>query len=507
MTLTEKSGADLGQPRRDPVSIAGPYRARYHFSPERGWLNDPNGLVYYRGEFHLFYQFFPDGLYQGPMHWGHAVSEDLVNWTHLPVALYPDELGYIYSGSAVIDWNNTAGFGHEAMVAAFTHHHHESADEVQSIAYSLDRGRSWTKYPGNPVIPVREGYRDFRDPKVVWYDRDDGGGHWVMALAAGTSVLFYTSPNLVDWEPSGSFGAGYGSAVGVWETPDLFPLRDAAGERRWVLLVGVGAGAPAGGSGVQYFVGDFDGQTFTSANPIETILWLDYGGDNYATQSWSDVPDGRRVVISWMSNWLYGREIPATSTRGAMTLPRALELTPRPDGHRLIQRPVAELRQLRRRARSHDRTIIPADGTLTVESSGRLLEIDARIALRHATPDRVGIALRYDADHAVRVGYMPEQRSLFLDRSASGEVGFGEGFGVVHHAPLELDDGMLRLHVFVDHVSVELFANDGRVTISDLVFPPESALRVELFAEGGECVLESLDLYELEPATFLRTTR
>ena len=325
-----------------------PYRPQYHFTPAANWINDPNGLVYYAGEYHLFYQYHPQSTLWGPMHWGHAVSPDLVNWTDLPIALTPDELGMIFSGSAVIDWRNTAGFGAEAMVAIFTHHVTEGHYQSQSLAYSLDRGRTWTKYAGNPVIPTPAKTRDFRDPKVFWYGSDDAG-HWVMCLAVGNAIHFYTSPNLLEWTHTGAFGDGHGASAGVWETPDLFELPVAGQDTtRWLLLIGVGNGAPAGGSGEQYFVGHFDGQTFISENPKATALWADYGADAYAGQSWSDTPDDRRIKISWLNNWSYGRELPTTTWRGAMTIPRTLGLVDTPDGMRLTQTPVTELAALRR---------------------------------------------------------------------------------------------------------------------------------------------------------------
>ena len=235
------------------------YRPSFHFTPPSNWLNDPNGLLYFEGEYHLFYQYHPHSTLWGPMHWGHAVSVDLVNWQHLPIALHPDEHGMIFSGSAVVDWHNSAGFGEKTLVAIFTYSNERR--ESQNLAYSTDKGRTWTKYAGNPVIPYPDHF-NFRDPKVIWHE-----DHWVMSLAAGDTVLFYTSIDLKHWDQSGSFGGGYGSTDGVWETPDLFQLPVAnASDSRWVLIVGVGNGGPAGGSATQYFIGDFDGRNFVSEN-------------------------------------------------------------------------------------------------------------------------------------------------------------------------------------------------------------------------------------------------
>jgi fructan beta-fructosidase len=340
------------------MSLQEPYRPQYHFTPPANWMNDPNGLVFYAGEYHLFYQHHPDAPVWGPMHWGHAVSPDLIHWQHLPIALYPDENGTIFSGSAVIDWRDTAGFGAEAMIALFTHANGNL--QSQSLAYSTDKGRTWTKYAGNPILTPPPHLRDFRDPKVFWYG-DADTGHWVMAVAAGNAILFYTSPDLKTWKPSGGF-VGYGSTEGVWETPDLFPLPvDGGPDTRWVLIVGVGDGAPARGSGTQYFVGHFDGSTFTSENPKEAILWADYGADFYAAQSWSDEPQGRRLIIGWMSNWQYANTTPTTTWRSAFTLPRELSLTATPLGIRLIQHPLPELHTLRKNSRNWQNQTIPAN--------------------------------------------------------------------------------------------------------------------------------------------------
>ena len=244
------------------------HRPQFHFSPESKWMNDPNGMVYYDGEYHLFYQYYPDSTVWGPMHWGHAVSRDLVHWEHLPTALYPDSLGYIFSGSALVDWNNTSGFGKDGqppLIAIFTHHDPvgEKAGrndfQYQSIAYSNDKGRTWTKYEGNPVVP-NPGIRDFRDPKVIW---DKDSEQWIMVFAAWDHVKFYASPNLKDWTHLSDFGKAWGSHAGVWECPDLFPMQvEGSATQKWVLLLSINPGSVNGGSGTQYFVGDFDGKDF-----------------------------------------------------------------------------------------------------------------------------------------------------------------------------------------------------------------------------------------------------
>ncbi|HNB52542.1 MAG TPA: glycoside hydrolase family 32 protein, partial [Anaerolineales bacterium] len=393
-----------------------PFRPQYHFTPPTMWLNDPNGLVYYEGEYHLFYQHHPGSTVWGPMHWGHAVSPDLVNWQHLPIALYPDEIGMIFSGSAVIDWQNTAGFGKEAMVAIFTYHH-ENNRQSQGIAYSTDKGRTWTKYAGNPVIPAPANIRNFRDPKVFWYG-DPATGHWVLSLAAGSAILFYTSPNLIEWEPSGSFGFGYGSTSGVWETPDLFPLPvalpvalpvDGGPDTRWVLTLGLGGGGPASGSGTQYFIGHFDGETFTSENPKNTVLWADFGADYYAAQSWSDEPNGRRLMIGWMNNWQYANVIPTGTWRGAFTLPRELFLTHTEDGIRLVQQPIPELQTLRTNHRHAED--LQLTSSLQYPLQNLQLEILADIQINPNT-DRFGLRLHTCEGEQTTIGYAIKDRRL-----------------------------------------------------------------------------------------------
>ena len=264
-----------------------PFRPQFHFTPIANWLNDPNGLVYYAGEYHMFYQYHPESTLWGPMHWGHAVSTDLVNWTHLPIALYPDDHGMIFSGSAVIDWHDTAGFGAEAMVAIFTYHAGEQGQK-QGLAYSTDKGRTWTKYADNPIIDFRSDRKDFRDPKVFWYENDDGSGHWVMVISGYFQLLIYTSPDLIAWTEASRFEDGFDCFDNGWETPDLFQLPvDGGADHRWLFVAGGESDAPAGGTGVQYIIGQFDGRTFTVDNLENPIQWADFGADFYAAQSWS----------------------------------------------------------------------------------------------------------------------------------------------------------------------------------------------------------------------------
>jgi fructan beta-fructosidase len=465
-------------------------------------MNDPNGLVYYQGEYHLFYQHHPGGVVWGPMHWGHAVSADLLNWRHLPVALYPDEIGAIYSGSVVIDWQNTAGFGEEALVAVFTHKAPDK--EGQSLAYSNDRGRSWKKYARNPVLAAPDNLNDFRDPRVFWYEDEYGEGHWVMAVAGGDRILFYASHNLWEWEPVSSFGPGYGATCGVWEMPDLYKLPlDNGRASRWVLAVSVGSCAPAGGSGMQYFIGDFDGETFRSENPQNTTLWVDYGADFYAAQSWNQEPNGRCIWVGWMNNWTYAVKIPADGWRGAFSIPRQLGLITTPEGIRLTQMPVQELQALRAEHRSWRAVSLEPGKDLSSRIDGDALEIIAEFQVAPETKaDRFAIHLRYGENAATIIGYEIETQTLFVDRTRSGKTSFSPEFPAIHSARMHPLEGIINLRVFVDRASVEVFGNGGLVVLSEQIFPAAESLDLAIIVDGGEVVLDSMDVYKLNAAAF-----
>ncbi|HLF88929.1 MAG TPA: glycoside hydrolase family 32 protein, partial [Anaerolineales bacterium] len=425
---------------------------------------------------------------------------DLVNWQHLPIALYPDEHGTIFSGSAVVDWHNTAGLGREALVAIFTHHS-ESAWQSQSLAYSTDKGRTWTKYAGNPVLEPPNNIRNFRDPKVFWYG-DAETGHWVMAVTGGNVILFFSSHDLKTWEPTGGFGFGYGSTEGIWETPDLFPLPvDGRQDTRWVLTVGVGNGGPVGGTGTQYFVGHFDGENFTSENPKNIILWADFGADFYAAQSWSYEPDGRRFWIGWMNNWRYADRIPTTTWRGAFTLPRELSLRNTPDGIRLVQTPIPALRTLRGDHQSWQNQTTSSHTQYPISNTPFELLAEIPI-LPNMNADRLGLRIHTDGDHQTTIGYTTKSHTLFIDRSQCGATEFSPAFSGVHLAKLEPENGVIRLHIFVDSASVEVFGNNGQVVITDQIFPCGENTYLEIFADGGAIILSSFDMYILHPANY-----
>lgn len=464
-------------------------------------MNDPNGMVYYAGEYHLFYQYHPYGLQWGPMHWGHAVSKDLVTWEHLPVALYPDEKGTIFSGSAVVDKNNTSGFqtGKEKpLVAIYTQD--REGHQVQSIAYSNDKGRTWTKYAGNPVIP-NPGKKDFRDPKVFWYEKEK---KWVMVLAAGDRILIYTSKNLKQWTYASEFGQDQGSHGGVWECPDLFelPVDGNPNRKKWVMQVSVGNGAVSGGSGMQYFVGDFDGTHFKNENPPNKVLWTDYGRDFYAAVSWSDIPstDSRRLWLGWMSNWQYANDVPTSPWRSATSIPRELKLKAFTEGVRVVQTPVKELETIRGTSKKwKNLTISPASHNVLAGQSGDAYEINAEFKVSPGSAAEFGFKVRTGENQFTKVGYDRRNAKLFVDRSESGNDTFNPAFNIGKEtAPLKPVNGKVKMRIFVDRSSVEVFGNDGKQVITDIILPDRSSKGLELYAANGGVKVKSLTIHPLK---------
>jgi fructan beta-fructosidase len=474
------------------------HRPQYHFSPPEKWMNDPNGLVFYEGEYHLFYQYYPDSTVWGPMHWGHAVSTDLVHWENLPVALYPDTLGYIFSGSAVIDWKNKSGLqsvNYPPIIAIFTQHSEQRLKngrndfQNQSIAFSNDKGRTFEKYEHNPVIK-NPGEKDFRDPKVI---RDDSIKKWIMVLAAGQKVEFFSSSNLLDWKYLSAFGSESGAHGGVWECPDLFPLK-TGDSVKWVLLVSVNPGAPNGGSGTQYFVGNFNGTEFINDNPEETTLWLDYGPDDYAGVTWSDVPaaDGRRLFLGWMNNWAYAQTVPTEKWRSAMTLPRSLELKKSGKGLRVCSNPVDELKELR----TSEHNITFKDDSV-INISG-LNEIILNVDLTDSTSKDFGLVFSNSLNEKLLAGFNSRQNQFYIDRRGSGETTFSPSFAGIHFAPRSAEDSVLNIHLFLDYSSLELFADEGSVVMTETFFPHENFNRVSFFQKNGKVKIKTCTIYDLK---------
>lgn len=480
------------------TAIAEPHRPQFHFLPPAQWMNDPNGMVYYDGEYHLFYQYYPEATVWGPMHWGHAVSYDMIYWEHLPIALYPDTLGYIFSGSAVVDWQNTTGLKYtkeSPLIALFTYHDiaAEKAGrldyQTQGIAYSTDRGRTWTKYAGNPVIK-NPGIKDFRDPKVMWYEPAQ---QWIMCLAAGDKILFYASPNLKDWTQTGEFGETYGAHGGVWECPDLFELPvEGTDFSKWILLVSINPGGPNGGSVTQYFIGNFDGKTFTSDNAEDTVLWLDFGTDNYAGVTWSDVPaqDGRRLFLGWMSNWNYAQVVPTKTWRSAMTVPRSLHLRPTARGIRLISLPVQELEKLRTQFISFTGVNVMNHFEL-LDFQFNMYELFLEFDLNKTTAQDFGIELFNTKNEKVKIGYDVNTAQFYIDRTTAGKTDFSDNFAVRQVAPRLTNHVTLKMHLLVDVASVELFADDGATVMTGIFFPNEDFSKAALFSNSGVAILQS----------------
>lgn len=500
--------ADLINQHMDTdVTFAEQYRPQFHYTPKINWMNDPNGLVYYEGQYHLFHQYNPFGNRWGYMSWNHAVSDDMVHWEHRPVAIPygKEEEEGIFSGSAVVDHNNTTGFGDGSrapLVAIYTSHYTRddgSTWQAQSLAYSIDGGETFEKYDENPVLEFDDP--DFRDPNVMWMEESE---QWVMvvALPRQHKVKFYASDNLIDWEFLSDFGPD-GAVEGIWECPDLFPIAvdGDPDDIRWVLHVDINPGAIAGGSGSQFFVGDWEGTQFVPDESISggDIIWADYGTDFYAAISWSNIPedDGRRLWVGWMNNWLYANDIPTDPWRSAQSVPRSIHLETIDGNIKVVQRPVEELQSLREN-HTQVENITVTEGIHSLDDhglSGKAYEFIAEFNPENA--DVVGFSLRSGDNEETLVGYDADAGTVFVDRTNSGEDDFYEGFAQRNDAPVNLKDGKIKLHVFVDWSSVEVFVNDGETVITNRIFPDPDSQGISMFAEGGEASIENLDFWTL----------
>lgn len=475
------------RPKEQQATIE-PHRPLFHFSPPLGWMNDPNGLVYHQGEYHLFYQHYPDSTVWGPMHWGHAVSRDLINWQHLPIALYPDSLGYIFSGSAVADTANTSGLAHQPLVAVFTYD--KQGFETQAVAFSADNGRSWQKYDKNPVIK-NPGEKDFRDPKVFWHQPS---GYWIMSLAVKDHIAFYRSANLTEWEKTGTFGKEYGSHGGVWECPDLFPLSHTpTGTTKWILLVSINPGGPNGGSATQYFIGQFDGKTFTCDEDPATVHWLDYGPDNYAGVTWNNTPDQRRIFIGWMSNWNYGQVVPTDTWRSAMTLPRELSLHQVDNSYYVASLPVKQLEMLR-----ISEQVLETGRDIPFNA---LAELELTLNLTDET-DEAGVEFTNSRNEQLRIGYYRPTNRFYIDRSKAGQTNFSPQFVQVTYAPRTAKTQQVTMRMVLDVASVELFADNGLTCLTSIFFPSEKFNRFRLYHSGSTSPFGPCKWYALKQADF-----
>jgi fructan beta-fructosidase len=471
-------------------------RPSYHFAPQRNWMNDPNGLVYYDGEYHLFFQYNPYGDRWGHMNWGHAVSRDLMHWTELPVAI-PETDVMAFSGSAVIDWSNSSGFGKNGkppMIALYTGANPKTGNQSQFLAYSNDRGRTFIIH--GKVLDI--GSPEFRDPKVFWHSASK---RWVMAAVKATEnkVAFYTSSNLKDWSHASDFGP-LGGRGKNWECPDLFELPvegGRPGEKRWVMSVNLGDNSVNGGSGIQYFVGDFDGRTFTPVSGWgDAPRWADWGADFYAALSWSDMPasDPRRIWIGWANNWNYAKDIPTYPSRGLMSVPRTVQLVKSDAGYRIAQAPIAELDRLRTNHRTASAIRLgeqPVALPITGDSVDLTLDIDT------GTAEQLALVLTDGRGYQTLVGLTPATNEVFIDRTRSGPH-FYDGFAERHIAPVDLSSRKVRLRVLVDKSIVELFVNDGTTTITERFFRGGGDLSWSMVARGGSATIKTINFWNIE---------
>lgn len=464
------------------------YRPSYHFAPEYGWMNDPNGMVYKDGEYHLFYQYNPYGSMWGNMHWGHAVSKDLVSWEHLPVAIAPDDLGAIFSGSCVVDKNNTAGFGKGAIVAFYTS---AAASQTQSMAYSLDNGRSFKKYSGNPVLT--SNVRDFRDPKVFWHEPTQ---KWIMILAVGQEMQLYSSVNLKEWAYESSFGEGQGAHGGVWECPDLIQLPVKGTEqKKWVLICNLNPGGPFGGSATQYFVGEFDGHRFVNESP-KTTKWMDWGKDHYAIVTWSNVPNNRTIAIAWMSNWEYANNVPTTQYRSANSVPRDLYLYAQDGDIYMASVPSEELMTLRGKVTKKGSFKVnkTRDVKNLLKENQGAYEIELKV--KNVNTKTIGIQLYNSKGEEVTLSYNLETKQFSLDRTQSGNTSFSNSFAAVTSAPIEQQDGY-TLRLLIDRCSIEAFDGEDKFAMTNLIFPTEPYNHARFYSKNGSYQVVSFNVYPL----------
>ncbi len=477
------------------------FRPQVHFSPPKNWMNDPNGLVYYQGEYHLFYQYHPARMVWGPMHWGHAISTDLVHWKNEPTALFPDSLGLIFSGSAVFDSLNTSGLGSKEsppLVAIFTYHSMEKEKagrtdyQNQGIAFSIDKGRTWKKYDKNPVLP-NQGVNDFRDPKVFWSAKVN---QWTMILAVKDHVELWASPNLKAWKKLSDFGRDFGAHGGVWECPDLFELR-VPGERmkKWVMLVSINPGGPNGGSATQYFIGDFDGRTFKPEYDKDFICWIDHGPDDYAGVTWNNLPHNRRVFLGWMSNWAYAQEVPTKPWRSAMTAPRDLFLK-RVNGRIYVtSRLVGEISNLAIGT-------WPTPERLFIRDSLSLSELgidDINRAMVQATVDAKSFALELsnEGGENVKIGFDSLKNEFFIDRASSGNVSFSKNYNTRAIAPRISNEKQISFEILIDRSSVEILFDHGLTAMTSVFFSELPMKKMTIKSSNGLSI-EKLGAQRLE---------
>lgn len=470
------------------------FRPVYHHTPAYGWMNDPNGMFYKDGVYHLYFQYNPYGSVWGNMHWGHSTSTDLMHWKFEGCAIVPDAWGAIFSGSCVVDHENTAGFGKEAVVAFYTSAKSTPWGDIQmqSMAYSLDNGKTFTKYEGNPILTSSE--KDFRDPKVFWYAP---GKHWVMILAVGQHMEIYSSVNLKEWKKESEFGAMQGAHGGVWECPDLVEIPvEGTREKKWILICNLNPGGPFGGSAAQYFVGSFDGKKFVNESPTQT-KWMDWGKDNYATVTWNNAPDGRCIALGWMSNWQYANNVPTRQYRSANTLARDLTLYREGQELYLKSTPSSEVKKARGKKVS-----IPSFKVSEKHEMVNLFEekqgaYEVEIVIQNTGASKIAFCLLNDKGEKVSMYYELNRKQFVMDRSESGKIDFSKDFPAVTVAPVNVDKE-LTLRLFVDRSSIEAFGEDGKFVMTNLVFPSQPYVKMCFEADKNGYAVKSLNVYKLQ---------
>lgn len=493
------------------------YRPVYHHTPLYGWMNDANGLVYKDGEYHLYFQYNPYGSKWGNMHWGHSVSRDLIHWEHLDPAIARDTLGHIFSGSTVIDKNNSAGYGKDAMIAFYTSASDEHG-QIQCMAYSTDNGRTYTKYEKNPILTPFDGLKDFRDPKVFWYEPAQ---KWYMIVSADKNMRFYSSTDMKNWEYLSQFGEGYGVQPNQFECPDFIqlPVDGNKDNMKWVMIVNINPGCPFGGSATEYFVGDFDGKEFKCNTDKKITKWLDFGKDHYATVCFSNTGD-RTIAVPWMSNWQYANVTPIRQYRGANALPRELSLYTKNGEIYMAANAVKETEGLRKETTSIDNFKLTDEHIIKPLATGKDGACELEMDITPGKAQTAGFQLMNEKGEKTDIYLDLKAGRIVMDRTQSGLTAFGEkaephaketdnhrktesinyinDFALGTWAPLSLCEGKTyHLNVFVDKCSIEIFVDGGRIAMTNLVFPTEPYNTLRFYANNGEASIENLKVYKL----------
>lgn len=493
------------------------YRPEYHHTPLYGWMNDANGLVYKDGEYHLYFQYNPYGSKWGNMHWGHSVSKDLVHWQHLDPAIARDTLGHIFSGSTVIDKNNSAGYGKDAMIAFYTSASDEHG-QIQCMAYSNDNGRTYTKYENNPILTPFDGLKDFRDPKVFWYEPAQ---KWYMIVSADKNMRFYSSTDLKQWEYLSQFGEGYGVQPNQFECPDFIqlPVDGNKDNMKWVMIVNINPGCPFGGSATEYFIGDFDGKEFKCDTDKSVTKWLDFGKDHYATVCFSNTGD-RIIAVPWMSNWQYANVTPIRQYRGANALPRELSLYTKNGEIYMAANVVKETEALRKSTRNVESLSVEGETVIDSITDGLNSGVELEMDIVPGKAQTVGFDIMNAKGEKTKIYLDLKSGRAVMDRTESGLIAFGEkaephfkenhdrrktesinyinDFALGTWAPLSLCEGKsYHLNVFVDKCSVELFVDGGRIAMTNLVFPTEVYNSLRFYTEGGKAEVKNLSIHKL----------